>query len=618
MRSTYILILVALLFSGRMVAQIVVGPYTSTTHLTNITGACSPAMNTILGDTDFTGGTFEVPFGSVFEGTWASGIGYPDGAGDEILCVSLHTEESWMVRLRLSDGSYSNSLLADMTTTVDNDALTLYECGNGAVWPGVWNYDRRVVPMDFANFTYGAGLLVVGAEFTLMTDNAGVADPIGMLYISTAPVVTPPTISNNGPLCLGETLELEIDNPTTDATYSWSGPNGFNSTSQNVTIPNITSAEAGTYTCVVTDTLGVDQVFNLNTTVVLNPQPSGNITFAASCEDNAIVLGFSPAPGQTISSYNWNLGSGSPATSSAANPSVTFANGGNYPVSVTLTTSLGCTGVIDTVIPVYSSPVPSFSTAPLIQCAPAVFTMTNTTNPADVASYTWTFDNGLNSYNSNNLLSPILPGGVYDVTLSVTSPNGCVGTTTVTDYLTVVDQPIADFYWNPGQVLATNTDVLLTNASSNATTFDWTIEQGIPATSTSEDVQTSFPSGVPGNYAVTLVVSSAAGCVDSITKVIEVAPVITLYIPNTFTPDGDEFNQTWEIFIDGVDMYSLDLRVYNRWGETMWESHDPEAEWDGTYNGEIVPSGLYTWTLSAKDKFTDEKYEYVGHVFVNR
>ena len=616
MRTSYFLILATLLFSGRMLAQ-VVGPYTGTTRLTNITGPCSPATLAILGDMDFTDGSYEISLGSVFEGTWASGLGYPDGAGDEILCVSLHTEESWMVRLRLSDGSYSNSLLADMTPTVDNDAFNLYDCGAANLNPG-WNYDRRVALMDFASFTYGAGLTVVGAEFTLMTDNAGVADPIGMLYISSTPVVTPPTISNNGPLCQGETLELEVDNSTTDATYSWSGPNGFSSTDQNVTIPNFTSAEAGTYTCVVTDTLGVDQVFNLTTTVVINPQPSGNITFSTSCEDNAIVLGFSPAPGQTISSYNWNLGSGSPATSSASNPSVTFANGGNYPVSVTLTTSLGCTGVIDTVIPIYSNPVPSFSATPLIQCAPAVFTMTNTTNPADVDTYSWIFNNGINSYGSATTLSPVLPDGIYDVTLTVTSPEGCVGTTTVADYLTVVDQPIADFYWSPGQVLATNTDVSLINASVNATTYEWTIEQGVPASATTEDVQTSLPNGISGNYEVTLVVSSVAGCYDSITKTIEVSPIITLYIPNTFTPDGDEFNQTWQIFIDGVDLYSLDLRVYNRWGETMWENHDAKATWDGTYNGEIVPSGLYTWTLSAKDKFTDEKYEYVGHVFVNR
>ncbi|MES2555219.1 MAG: gliding motility-associated C-terminal domain-containing protein [Bacteroidota bacterium] len=616
MRTTYFLILATLLFSSRLLAQ-VVGPYTGTTRLTNITGPCSPAALAILGDTDFTDGSYEIPFGTVFEGTWASGLGYPDGAGDEILCVSLHTEESWTVRLRLSDGSYSNGLLADMTPTVDNDAFNLYDCGAAGLNPG-WNYDRRVALLDFADFTYGAGLTVVGAEFTLLSDNAGNADPIGMLYISSTPVVIPPTISNNGPLCQGETLELEVDNSTTDATYSWSGPNGFSSTNQNVTIPNFTSAEAGTYTCVVTDTLGVDQVFNLTTTVVLNPQPSGNITFATSCEDNAIVLGFSPAPGQTISSYNWNLGVGSPATSSASNPSVTFANGGNFPVSVTLTTSLGCTGVIDTVIPVYSNPVPSFSATPLIQCAPAVFTMNNTTNPADVDTYSWIFDNGINTYGSANLLSPILPGGVYDVQLTVTSPEGCVGTTTVTDYLTVVDQPIADFYWNPGQVLATNTDISLINASVNATTYQWTIEQGVPSSATTEDVQTSLPNGVSGNYEVTLIVSSVAGCVDSITKTVEVAPIITLYVPNTFTPDGDEFNQTWQIFIDGVDLYSLDLRVYNRWGETIWESHDTEAEWDGTYNGEIVPSGLYSWTLSAKDKFTDEKYEYVGHVFVNR
>jgi gliding motility-associated-like protein len=616
MRTTYLFIFAFVLFSGRMVAQ-VVGPYTGITRLTNITGPCSPATLAVLGDADFTDGSYEIPLGTSFEGTWASGVGYTDGPGDEILCVSLHTEESWTVRLRLSDGSYSNGLLADMTPTVDNDAFNLYDCGAGGLNAG-WNYDRRVALLDFANFTYGAGLTVIGAEFTLMSDNAGNPDPIGMLYISSAPVVTPPTISNNGPLCQGQSLVLDAQNSTNDATYSWSGPNGFTSTLQTVTIPNFTSAEAGTYTCVVTDTLGVDQVFNLTTTVVANPQPAGNITFASSCEDQAIVLGFSPVPGQTISSYSWNLGVGSPSSSVAANPSVTFANGGNYPVSVSLITNLGCVGIIDTVIPVYSKPVPSFSATSLLQCTPGVFTMVNTTNPADVASYSWTFDNGLASYGSSTLQSPSLPGGVYDVQLTVTSPQGCVGTTTVVDYLTVVNQPIADFYWSPGQVLATNTDISLINASVNASTYQWTIDQGTPGTSTSQNVQTSLPNGVSGNYDVTLVIFSNAGCSDTITKTVEVAPIITLYVPNTFTPDGDEFNQTWQIFIDGVDMYSLDLRVYNRWGETMWESHDPAAEWDGTYNGEIVSSGLYTWTLSAKDKFTDEKYEYVGHVFVNR
>ncbi|HLP54150.1 MAG TPA: gliding motility-associated C-terminal domain-containing protein [Fluviicola sp.] len=324
MRRILLLPTICFFFTTQLIGQ-VVGPYVGTTHLTNMTGPCSAATLAILGDTDFTDGSYEIPMGSVFEGTWASGLGYVDGPGDEILCVSLHTEEGWTVRLRLSDGSYTNSLLADMTTTIDNNALNLYDCGAAGLNPG-WNYDRRIALLDFANFTIGAGLTVVGAEFTLVSDNAVNPDPVGMILMSNTPS---PTISNNGPLCAGDTLILDVQNPPVNATFSWSGPNSFSSTQQTVTITNFSAAMAGVYTCVVTDTAGMDNT--LTTTVVFNPPP---VIFSdtTACNQTLTVQGTVAAGGGVWSATDSDIQFSS---TSALNPVISSTSPGIYTVSFT-------------------------------------------------------------------------------------------------------------------------------------------------------------------------------------------------------------------------------------------------------------------------------------------
>jgi len=117
---------------------------------------------------------------------------------------------------------------------------------------------------------------------------------------------------------------------------------------------------------------------------------------------------------------------------------------------------------------------------------------------------------------------------------------------------------------------------------------------------------------------VTLTVTTEFGCTDSIANLIKIVPDIVLYVPNAFTPDGDKFNETWRVFIDGIDIYKFDLFVFNRWGEIVWESHNHDAAWDGTYGGMPVPEGTYQWKIKCADFTTDEKYEFQGHFTVLR
>jgi gliding motility-associated-like protein len=66
--------------------------------------------------------------------------------------------------------------------------------------------------------------------------------------------------------------------------------------------------------------------------------------------------------------------------------------------------------------------------------------------------------------------------------------------------------------------------------------------------------------------------------------------------------------------MEGVDVYDFELLIFNRWGETIWESHDITARWDGTYGGKIVQQGTYTWVIRAKDLINDGKYEFNGFI----
>ena len=86
---------------------------------------------------------------------------------------------------------------------------------------------------------------------------------------------------------------------------------------------------------------------------------------------------------------------------------------------------------------------------------------------------------------------------------------------------------------------------------------------------------------------------------ESLQVVVTECPGIIYWVPNTFTPDGNEFNQTFgPIITEGIDVNDFNFTVFNRWGEVVWESNDLNNSWDGMYNNKMCPDGVYTWKLT--------------------
>ena len=77
---------------------------------------------------------------------------------------------------------------------------------------------------------------------------------------------------------------------------------------------------------------------------------------------------------------------------------------------------------------------------------------------------------------------------------------------------------------------------------------------------------------------------------------------------------GDEFNQNWKPQISGIDIYDYDMFIFNRWGELIWESHDPSVGWDGTYQGKPVQNGTYAWRARVTNLYDDGKEEFSGSI----
>ena len=117
-----------------------------------------------------------------------------------------------------------------------------------------------------------------------------------------------------------------------------------------------------------------------------------------------------------------------------------------------------------------------------------------------------------------------------------------------------------------------------------------------------------------------MIAYSGIGCVDSISIPITYQEELIYYIPNSFTPDADEHNQTFKpIFTSGFDPYNYEINIYNRWGELIWKSFDHTQGWDGTFSsnkGIPVQEGQYSWVIKFKTKDSDGKSVIFGTVNV--
>ena len=137
--------------------------------------------------------------------------------------------------------------------------------------------------------------------------------------------------------------------------------------------------------------------------------------------------------------------------------------------------------------------------------------------------------------------------------------------------------------------------------------------------STEEDLRYMFPAELGNSYVVCLSAFASPSCADSLCRVVEVEDGLGVFVPNSFTPNNDDVNETFGPVLLGIDPRFYSFMIFDRWGLEVFSTNDPAARWDGrSSDGSELPVDVYVWKLVTKDAYSGARIERLGHVSLAR
>ena len=259
----------------------------------------------------------------------------------------------------------------------------------------------------------------------------------------------------------------------------------------------------------------------------------------------------------------------------------------------------------------------SFYATPRSGCSPLEVQFNSTIDPAQhlLQNYIWNFGNNLVPQDTFIAHSIYETPGTYNVSLTVTDLSGCSNTLTLNDFITVHEDPEAHFSTSPETITEFNPTVDFNDESyPNIVGWKWYFDS--LGNSNYENPNFTFPED-SGTYYVTLVVEDDNTCTDTLTKKIFIKSEIALFLPNSFTPNGDGLNDTFTPNGFGISEEGYTFLIFNRWGELVFETNSVLEGWNGTFKDKTLPSGVYIWRVDFND-LNGKEYRRKGQLNILR
>ncbi|MCB0816074.1 MAG: gliding motility-associated C-terminal domain-containing protein, partial [Flavobacteriales bacterium] len=195
-------------------------------------------------------------------------------------------------------------------------------------------------------------------------------------------------------------------------------------------------------------------------------------------------------------------------------------------------------------------------------------------------------------------------------TYSVTVTDGC-GISAMDEAAVLVNAPVAAFSYT-GQVYVTDYPIQFLDQSLGAVSWSW--DFAYPDLTSEEQYPViRFPAD--GWFNVMLAIMDDLGCVDTTYRTLFIDPQFQFYAPSAFTPDGDGINDVFSGAGVGVETYQM--RIFDRWGQLVYETNDPSEPWDGSKAGAECPTGVYVYWFRLQ-AIAGEVNEFMGHVTLVR
>ena len=450
----------------------------------------------------------------------------------------------------------------------------------------------------FYNWSWLEGFSFLGFTETLnwttdadMSITLEVSDGCGQFVtVNTEVVVVSPPLEVTlpdtliGPCTETFLLSPEIEGGSGVYTYEWT--QNFNPVGDQSTY-SYSDGLPTTFAVDITD--NCQSSGSASTTIVIdNPPLVVDLpdTINASCIDNTVIpVAIESGAGEY--GYSWTVG-GIPYGGS--DPQITVQSFVTTPIQVEVVDGCGGEDMVSSTLVIPNVPMTLTVSSDTVICRGEALSLSASAAGGEEGFvYSWP---SIPAFGETQYVAPTLSAS-YPV--EVTDICG----ETLTETINVEVQYVySDFYTS--YITDTEIEFIATPEPACSTCdFDWDFGDG----STSEEMNPTHEYDGLGDYYAQLTVTNALGCTDSAYTLVE-GPVL-IYIPNAFTPNNDGINDAFKVVISEVTRYELD--IFNRWGELVFHSEDPDEVWIGNVNGGeyYAPAGMYNYRLKWKGARTD-------------
>ena len=339
-----------------------------------------------------------------------------------------------------------------------------------------------------------------------------------------------------------------------------------------------------------------DSIFKIDT-ILMIPNTASSSLKHASC---ILATGAINVTAPLGSFFTYSIDNGNNFQPTPSFPNLTP---GNY--TITTKTGSGCTSTANVTIKTPPAPpVKPIAVVTQPTCTVATGTIT-VTNPLGI-NYSYSLDNITFQASAS---FDMQTAGSYTYYVKDTTECYAFNTSTVQAPPIL---PIASFNYAPVELSTLSSEAVFTNNSINATSFKWVFDDGSKISNVKNPTHL-FP-GNANDYNVKLTAFNKL-CSHDTTVLVTVIEKPIIYVPNSFTPNEDELNNVFVPVIGGgIASENYSMYIFNRWGNLMFESHNKEIGWDGTFGNKPCTADTYIWKIEYRESSgTKSRKQLVGH-----
>lgn len=418
-------------------------------------------------------------------------------------------------------------------------------------------------------------------------------------------------------LCSGALTVIGDVNANPNYTYSWFPTTGLDTPDQassSVQLMNNTNSTQ-TYLYILSADDGQCQASDTMSYSVTAPPFVSFASPQGQCFDGHSFNFLAEGAFTSTAQFIWSFGPNALVPSSSViNPSnITFDTTGSQTITLQVNDG-GCYSNLYTAgVVIFPEPLADFYTEVVSGCAPLEVKFINTSVGPSTMQYSWNFGTGQPSTSPQPSFNYENPG-VFDVSLNVTTQQGCSNSIDRKDYITVHPKPKADFGLSTNVTNILEPEITFGAGVNNASDVWYVIS---PLDTTLFGEYQTFAFTDTGRYEIEQFVSNEYGCADSTVRSMRVITGYKVYIPNSFSPNNDGINDVFRPYGESITDYHI--VVYNRWGQQIYTSYDMENGWDGRafLSNDAVPQGVYLYKMSLTDEL-GYSHKYEGIVTVVR